>query len=166
MFHTENRAQVQGQSQGTRAGLSLTCNRRPCLLPLLFPIVQLLFLRFMPLFCAASVLGYQLLQLFLHPVSFYVSSVQSLCHIQLFATPRTAARQPSLSITNSQSLLKLMTIESVKPSNHLILCRPLLLLPSIFLKSGSFPRSPFFAPGGQDTGVSASASVLPMNIQD
>ena len=83
MFHTENRAQVQGQSQGTRAGLSLTCNRRPCLLPLLFPIVQLLFLRFMPLFCAASVLGYQLLQLFLHPVSFYVSSVQSLCRIQL-----------------------------------------------------------------------------------
>ena len=58
------------------------------------------------------------------------SSVQSLSHVQLFVTPWTA-RQASLSITNSQSLLKLMSIESVMPSNHLILCRPLLLLPSI-----------------------------------
>src|SRR5574340_1134366 len=61
-----------------------------------------------------------------------VSSVQSLSHVQLFATPWTAARQASLSITNSWSLPKLMSIESVVPSNHLILCRPLLLLPSIF----------------------------------
>ena len=61
-----------------------------------------------------------------------VSSVLSLSHVQLFATPWTAARQVSLSITNSQSLLKLMSITSVKPSNHLILCCPLLLLPSIF----------------------------------
>ena len=60
------------------------------------------------------------------------SSVQSLSHVRLFATPWTAARQASLSITNSQSLLKLMSIESVLPSNHLILRRPLLLLPSIF----------------------------------
>ena len=60
------------------------------------------------------------------------SSVQSLCRVRLFATPWTAARQASLSITNSHSLLKLMSIESVMPSNHLILCRPLLLLPSIF----------------------------------
>jgi len=60
------------------------------------------------------------------------SSVQSLSHVQLFATPWTAAHQASLSITNSQSLLKLMSIESVMPSNHLILCHPLLLLPSIF----------------------------------
>ena len=60
------------------------------------------------------------------------SSVQSLSHVWLFATPWTAARQPSLSITNSRSLLKLMSIESVVPSNHLILCNPLLLLPSIF----------------------------------
>ena len=58
--------------------------------------------------------------------------VQLLTHVQLFATPRTAAHQASLSITNSQSLLKLMYIESVMPSNHLILCRPLLLLPAIF----------------------------------
>ena len=58
-------------------------------------------------------------------------SVQSLSHVQLFVTPWTAARQASLSITNSQSMLKLMSIESVMPSNHLILCHPLLLPPSI-----------------------------------
>ena len=60
------------------------------------------------------------------------SSVQSLSRVQLFATPRTAAHQASLSITNSQNLLKLMSIELVMPSSHLILCHPLLLLPSIF----------------------------------
>ena len=59
------------------------------------------------------------------------SSVQLLSHVQLFATPWITARQASLSITNSQSLLKLMSIESVMPSSDLILCRPLLLLPSI-----------------------------------
>ena len=61
-----------------------------------------------------------------------ICSVQSLSHVQLFATPRTAAHQASQSITNSRSLLKLMSIELVMPSNHLILCRPLFLLPSIF----------------------------------
>ena len=61
-----------------------------------------------------------------------ISSVQTLSHVQLFATPWTAARQASLSITNSQSLLKLVSMESVMPSTHLMLCRPLLLLPSIF----------------------------------
>ena len=60
------------------------------------------------------------------------SSVQSLSRVQLFEAPWTAARQASLSITNSRSLLKLMSIESVMPSNHLILCHPLLLLPSMF----------------------------------
>ena len=60
------------------------------------------------------------------------SPVQSLSHVRLFATPWTAALQASLSITNSRSLLRLMSIESVMPSNHLILCHPLLLLPSIF----------------------------------
>ena len=60
------------------------------------------------------------------------NSVQSLSCVQLFVTPWTAARQASLSITNSQSLLKLMSIQSVMPSSHLILCHPLLLLPSIF----------------------------------
>ena len=61
-----------------------------------------------------------------------ISSVQSLSRVRLFATPMTVACQASLSITNSQSLLELMSIESVMPSNHLILCLPLLLLPSIF----------------------------------
>ena len=59
------------------------------------------------------------------------SSVQSLSHVRLFVTPWTAACQASLSITNSRSSLKLMSIESVMPSSHLILCRPLLLLPPI-----------------------------------
>ena len=62
----------------------------------------------------------------------FPSSVQSLSHVWLFVTPWTAACQASLSITNSQSLLKLIFIESVMPSNHLLLCPPLLLLPSIF----------------------------------
>ena len=60
------------------------------------------------------------------------SSVQLLSHVQLFATPWTAAHQASLSITNAQSLLRLMSIKSVMPSNHLILCHPLLLPPTIF----------------------------------
>ena len=64
--------------------------------------------------------------------AYHFSSIQLLSHVQIFATPWTAARQAFLSITNSQSLLKLMPIESVRPSNHLILCCPLLLLPSIF----------------------------------
>ena len=72
---------------------------------------------------------FQTVQLLHSPVQF--SSVQSLSRVQLFATPQTAARQASLSITNSQSLFKLMSIESVIPSSHLILCRP-LLLPSSF----------------------------------
>ena len=63
---------------------------------------------------------------------FHFSSVQSLSRVQLFATPWTAGCQASLSITNSQSLFKLMSIQSVMPSSHLILCHPLLLLPSIF----------------------------------
>ena len=58
--------------------------------------------------------------------------VQLLSHVRLFATPWNAARQASLSITNSWSLLKLMSFEPVMPSNHLVLCHPLLLLPSIF----------------------------------
>ena len=67
-----------------------------------------------------------------HAFSVQFSSVQLLSRVQLFATPWTAARQASLSITNSQSLPKPMSIESVMPSNHLILCHPLLLLPSNF----------------------------------
>ena len=99
-------------------------------------------------------------------VALGILSVQSLSHVQLFVTPWTAARQASLSITNSRSLLKLMSLELVMQSNHRILCHPLLLLPQSFPTSGSFQMSQFFESGGQSIGVSASASVLPMNIQD
>ena len=99
--------------------------------------------------------------------AFNISSVQlSHCCVQLFVTPWTAASQASLSIINSQSLLKLMPIESVMPSNHLILCPPLSSHLQSFPASGSFLMSQFFPSGGQSIGVSASASVLPMNIQD
>ena len=67
-----------------------------------------------------------------HIMQVQFSSVQSLSHVRLFATPWTEACQASLSITNSQSSFRLMSIESVMPSSHLILCHPLLLLPSIF----------------------------------
>uniref|UniRef100_A0AC11EHP8 Uncharacterized protein n=2 Tax=Ovis aries TaxID=9940 RepID=A0AC11EHP8_SHEEP len=91
-------------------------------------------------------------------------SVQLLSRVQLFATPCTAAHQASLSITNSQSSPKLMSIESVMPSNHLILCRP-LLLPSIFPSIRVFSNESAVTSGDTSTGVSALTSVLPMNTQ-
>ena len=94
------------------------------------------------------------------------SSVQSLSRVRLFATRWTAAREASLSTTNSRSLLKPMSIESVMPSNHLMLCCPLSSSLQSYPASGSFPMSQFFVSGGQSIGVSASTSVLPMNIQD
>ena len=99
---------------------------------------------------------------YLYTFSVQFSSVQLLRRVRLFATPWIAARQASLSITNSRSSLKLMSIESVMPSSHLILCRPLLLLPSIFPSLREI--SQFFTSGNQS--IWASASVLPMNIQD
>ena len=95
-----------------------------------------------------------------------VSSVQSLSCVQLFMTPWTAACQASLSITNSRSLLKLMSIELVMPSNHLILCRPLLFLPSVFPSIRVFSNELVLCIRQSKYGASASASVLPMNIQD
>ena len=92
--------------------------------------------------------------------------VQSLSRVQLFETCWTAARQTSLSFTISRSLLKFMSTESVMPSNHLILCHPLLLLPSIFPNIRVILMSQLFASSGQSIGASASASVLLMNIQD
>ena len=77
----------------------------------------------------------------------------------------TAAHQASLSTTKSRSLLKLISIMSVMPSSHLILCRPLLLLPQSLPASESFPMSQLFTWGGQSTGVSASASFLPKKSQ-
>ena len=85
---------------------------------------------------------------------------------RLFPTTWTSALQASLSITNSWSLLKLMSSESLMPSNHLILCHPLLLLPQSFPASGSFQKSQLFASDAQSIGVSASTSVLPVNTQD
>ena len=96
-----------------------------------------------------------------HIINQLFSSVQSFSCVWLFATPWTAARQASLSITDSRSLLKLMPIESAMPYNHLILCHP-LLLPSIFPSIRVFSEES----GGQSIGAPASASVLPMNIQD
>ena len=96
----------------------------------------------------------------------FVSLVQLLSRVQLSATPWTIACQASLSITNSPSLLKLIPIESVMPSNHLILCHPLLLLPSVFPNFRVFSNESVLPSGGQSIGISASASVLPMNTQD
>ena len=90
-------------------------------------------------------------------------SVQSLSRVRLFATLWTAAHQASVSITNSWSLPKPMSIESVMPSSHLILSRPLLLLPPIPPSIRVFPVSQLFTWGGQSIGVSASTSVLPVN---
>ena len=84
--------------------------------------------------------------------------------VWIFATPWTAACQASLSITNSLRFLKLMYIDSVMPSNHLILCRS-FSCPQFPPASGSFPVSQLFKSAGQSIGTSASASVLPMNIQ-
>ena len=101
--------------------------------------------------CPAGVIG-QSLEIFLS----VVSSVQLLSCVQLFVTPCTAVYQASLSITNSWSLLKPMSIESMMPSNHLILCCPFSHLQS-FPASESFPMSQLFTSGGQSIGVSALA---------
>ena len=98
-------------------------------------------------------------------VLMYTVVVQLVSHDQLFATSWTAAHQASLSF-NSWTLLKLMSVESVMPSNHLILCCPLLLLLQSFPVSASFPVNQFFVSGDHSVGVSASASVLPMNTRD
>ena len=92
------------------------------------------------------------------------SSVQSPSHVQLLVTPWATAHQISLSITNPRSSPKLMSIEWVMPSNHLILCHPLLLLPSIFPNIRVFSNESALHIRWQNIGVSASASVLP--IQD
>ena len=96
----------------------------------------------------------------------FLSSVQLFSHVQLFATPWTSTRQASLSITNSRSPPKPMSIELVMPSNHLFLCRPLLHLPQYFPASGSLPMSQLFASNAKNIGSSVSTSVFPMNTQD
>ena len=94
------------------------------------------------------------------------SSVQSLSRVRLFETPWITACQASLSITNSQSSLKLTSIELVMQSSHLILRHPFSSCPQFLPASESFRMSQFFASCGQSIGVSAWASVLPMNTQD
>ena len=89
--------------------------------------------------------------------------VQSLSCVGLFETPWTAAHQASLSFTIFQTLLKLMSIESAMPSNHLILCHSFFSCPQFSPASGCFPMSWLFASGGQS--IRASASVIPLNIQ-
>ena len=92
--------------------------------------------------------------------------IQSLSHVRLFVTPWTAAHQASLSLTISQSLIKLMSIKSVMPSNHLILCCPFLLLPSIFPSIRVSSGESSLSIRWPKYWVSASASGLPMNVQD
>ena len=94
------------------------------------------------------------------------SSVQSLSRVRCFVTPRTAACKASLSITNSRSSLRLMSIESEMPSSHLILCHPLLLLPSIFPSIRVFSDESALHIRWPKYWASASTSVLPMNTQD
>ena len=94
------------------------------------------------------------------------SSVQSLSRVRLFAIPWTAAHQASLSITHSRSPPKPMSIQSVMPCNNLLSVIPFSSCHQSFPASGFFPLSQFFKSGGQSIGVSASASVLPMNTQD
>ena len=94
------------------------------------------------------------------------SWVQSLSCVQLFATPWTVACQASLYITNSWSLLRLMSIQLVMPSNHLVLCCPLLLLPSIFPSIRVFSNESVLHISWPKYWSFSSASVLPMNIQD
>ena len=116
--------------------------------------------------CLFCLLHWQADSLPLH----HLSSVQFICSVcaRLCETPWTAACQASLSIINSRSLLKLISIESVMPSNHLILCHHIPFSSHLqsFPASRSFLVSQFFASGRQSIGVSASASVLPMNTQD
>ena len=96
----------------------------------------------------------------------YCCFVQPFSHVWLFVIPWTTVHQTSLSFTISWNLLKLISIETVMSSNHLVLCCPLLLLSSIISTSGHFLMSWHFASRGQSIGASASASVFPMNIQD
>ena len=100
------------------------------------------------------------------PISVQFSSIQLLSHVQHFATPWTAARQVFLSIANSQSLLKLMSIESVCHPAISSSVVPFSSCPQSFPALGSFQMNQLFPSGGQSIGVSASTSVLPMNIQD
>ena len=104
-------------------------------------------------------------KLYVNPTIWFIVT-QYLSCVQFFANSWVTAHQDSLSFTISWTLLKLMSIELVMPSNHLILCCPFSSCPQSFPASGSFQISQLFASGGQSIRVSASTSVLPMNTQD
>ena len=110
-------------------------------------------------------LKFRVFFIYVHEIYESFSPVQ-FSRVRPFATPWTAACQASLSITNSRSVPKLMSIESVMPSNHLILCHPLLLLPSIFPNIRVFLNESALCIRWPKFGVSASTSVLPMNTQN
>ena len=103
--------------------------------------------------------------MFFSSFSSVAQSCPTLCDPMNRSMPDLASITNSLSITNSQSSLRLTSIESVMPSSHLILCRPLLLRPQSLPESESFPMTQLFAWGGQRTGVSALASFLPKKSQ-
>ena len=107
-----------------------------------------------------SLFSFSFLLLFVCCCCSVIQSCRTICH------PMTAAHQASLSFTIPQNLLKLMSIELVMPSNHLILCHALLLLPSTFPSIRVFSNESVLRIKWPSIGVSASASVLPMNIQD
>ena len=129
------------------------------------------FFPFLTAFCFVLILSYMncLYTSHIKPLLTTVVVFQSLSHVWLFVTPWTAAYQDSLSFTISRNLLKLMSIESVMPSNHLILWHPFILLPSIFPSIRVFSSESALHKSigtlGQSIGASASALVLPMNIQ-
>ena len=133
---------------------------------MLWTFVHMFLFGYMLLFLLNKYLGVECLNHMIDICLILLSSVQSLSHVRLFVTSWTTAHQASWSITYSWSLLKLMSIESVMPSNHLILCCSLLLLPSIFPSIRVFSNESVLCIGWKTIGVSALASVLSMNIQD
>jgi len=150
--------------------LGVTWANLPCICFILLPLMYLLNLLICWLICMGCYVFHFLLFSLNQTCQFLdiqFNSVQfshSVMSKSLWP-PWTAVRQDTLSITNSQSLLRLMSTESVMPLNHLILCHPLLLLPSIFPALGSFQMSQFSASGSQSIWVSVRASVLLMNSQ-
>ena len=137
--------------------MSLKCTHCVYLSPTLLFKIMLLFLVAIPM--NAFIICFLVVNLYC------ACMLSRFSRVRFFAIPRTAARQASMSFPISWSLLKLMSIESVIPSNHLILSCPYSSCLPSFPASGSFSTSWLFTPGGQSTGTSVSAPVFPMNIQ-
>ena len=133
-------------------------------------LVLLYFIEIWLIYNAVLVSGIQhsdpVLYIYIYIYIYIYQFSSSLTHVLLFATLWTAACKASLSFTKSQSLFNLISIQSVITSNHLILCQPLLLPPSILPSTRLFSNKSVFTSGGQSIMVSASASVLSKNTQD